>query len=274
MDERKLKLRVDLMMEGKSSMLYWYPKIKNLAIPQPRTVIVELEERKELDDMLDGDFSALDKYWEEIRKKAREIGFPLFMRTDLSSGKHEYKRSCYVEKLEDIRSHLFRIIDLSGLGLIGMPYKAIVFREFIPLDSKFTAWKDLPVARERRYFVNDGKLLCHHPYWFQDAIERVEYTVNKPPFPDYSRLFSEFEISPDNIKKKGWREELQELNIETVEEIELLTKYAETVGEILNGYWSVDFAKGENGVWYLIDCAMGLESFHVEDCPQKDEMER
>ncbi len=37
------------MVESKSSLLYWYPKIKNLNIPVPRTEIIKLTP-KEIDN--------------------------------------------------------------------------------------------------------------------------------------------------------------------------------------------------------------------------------
>ena len=31
----------------------------------------------------------------------------------------------------------------------------------------------------------------------------------------------------------------------------------------LEGKWSVDFAKGKNGLWYLIDMALAENSYHM-----------
>lgn len=41
---------------------------------------------------------------------------------------------------------------------------------------------------------------------------------------------------------------------------------AELIGEVLPGYWSVDFCKGVDDKWYLIDMAAGKLSWHPNDC--------
>lgn len=101
----------------------------------------------------------------------------------------------------------------------------------------------MPVASERRYFINKGQIQCHHPYWILDSIH---------------------DPSVDN-----WRELLTELNEETPEEVKLLSKYALSVAEILEGYWSVDFALSNKGEWYLIDMAKGEDSFHNDQCSNR-----
>lgn len=37
------------------------------------------------------------------------------------------------------------------------------------------------------------------------------------------------------------------------------TLFGRVMGE---GYWSVDFAKGQDGTWYFIDMAEGDQSWH------------
>ena len=38
----------------------------------------------------------LEKALETVRVEAKAFGFPVFMRTDLVSGKHDWKNSCFV----------------------------------------------------------------------------------------------------------------------------------------------------------------------------------
>ena len=68
------------------------------------------------------------------------------------------------------------------------------------------------------------------------------------------------------IPESEWLPLLRELNTQTDDEIQLLTDYAERIGKVLGGYWSIDFAKGRNGTWYFIDAARGEVSYHVPDC--------
>lgn len=95
--------------------------------------------------------------------------------------------------------------------------------------------------------MRDGKVEYHFAYWVPEAIERSLGNWESEP--------------PEN-----WRELLAELAQETLGEVELLTGYAEKIGQVLGDYWSVDFAQHEDGTWYLIDMGEGDRSFD----PRKD----
>ena len=96
----------------KNSLLYWYPLIKDLGIKTPETEIVVLNKQSsELMGIMDGDWSSIEPQMPEIISAARKIGFPLFMRTDEYSGKHQWKNTCYVEKEEDLNSHIYDLFE-------------------------------------------------------------------------------------------------------------------------------------------------------------------
>jgi len=242
---------IDLIGNPRNSLLYWYPKIRNLGIPTPRTKTVKLS--KEEIKLCRGEMlppGLVDK----VKNLLRKFEYPVFIRTDLSSGKHSWKKSCFVRSEKDIRGNLHEVIILNLLsGLFGLPFRAIAVREYIPLDSKFVGFLgDMPVARERRYFIRDGKVQCRHPYWVEDAVAQgtISYSWNKLP--------------------QNWREILKEINTETEEEVKLLTSYAEKVAMVLEGYWSVDFAKAKDGRWILIDMGLGDVSYHFDGCKFKN----
>lgn len=90
---------------------------------------------------------------------------------------------------------------------------------------------------ERRYFIRDGQVTEHYPYWPAMAIT---------------------ENNPDHV---NWQELLAELNDEPKSEIEELTKQAQIIASTLPGYWSVDFAQHVDGRWFLIDMALGERSW-------------
>ena len=234
------------MQVNKNSMLYWYPKIKDLPIPMPKTIIWEIP-KKYFPEIWWNEglvLKMLEENGKEIKEIAKKIGYPLFLRTDLASGKHGWEKTCYVEKEEDLLNHAFEVIEFNMIAdLVGLPFRALVFREFIEMDWKFKAfYGNLPISPERRYFIKNGRVVEHFPYWIEDAIEK-----------GVSRNL------PEN-----WRELLKEINKETEEEVKLLTKYAEMVAKRLKGYWSVDFCRARDGTWYLIDMAIGEESWKPE----------
>jgi hypothetical protein len=236
------------MVEDKNSLLFWFPRIKDLGIPYPKTEIVLFSENgSEYIQYIETSNFLPSKFLEELIDKAKLIGYPLFMRTDYISCKHSFHNYWipYIKNVYDLArvSNFFEESINCGFGL---PLHAFVLREFLELDYRFKAFSGMPIARERRYFIRDGAVVCHHAYWPEEAI----------------RFFSEVE------EPQGWQSQLQELNIESQEEVDLLTEYATKVANALEGYWSVDFAYGKNGIWYLIDMATGEESWHP-DCEFK-----
>ena len=228
---RQLSKEKRLELNRESSFVKWYPKIKDLDIPMPKTIIVKVPTSEE-----------------EIEAKVEEIGFPLFMKTDMVAGKHHWDDMCYVEDLKYLDHQIELLVDhhcFIDWELAPLPIEALVFREYIELNSYFKAFDGTPIAKERRYFIDDGKVICHHPYWPVDAIRfwKVDEPVN-------------------------WKDMLMELNEESEDEIDLLTKYAELVASVLKEDWSVDFAQGKDGTWYLIDLARKDISWHP-DCKFK-----
>jgi hypothetical protein len=231
-----------LKAENQDSMLYWHPLIKDLPIPQPKTLFVMLNE-EEIKNLYDE--SVPQTVTEKVKVACDSLGYPCFLRTDLASGKHSWKKSCFIDGETELWEHIFEVTEFNLMAdIMGLDFKAFAVREFIPMDSKFTAfYGDMPVNAERRYFVKDGKIICHHPYWIEEAI--VE---SKTP------------------SVSNWREIVKELNTETPEEIELLASYAKMVADKISGSWSVDFCKAKDGCWILIDMATAQRSWHPEDC--------
>jgi len=234
-------------MNDNDSMLVWFPKIKDLPIPQPETEIVVIKNRNDIVKLCDGDFSPLEKQWGEIICKARKIGFPLFMRTDHLSGKHSWKNTCFVEKEEDLKTHISSLVEESFCAdILGVPVNALVFRKYIEMECKFRAFRDMPVNTEIRFFINDGEILCNHFYWIDDAFERAS---RKPP---------------------NWKELLREMkdSITGKEFFSLKNDCRKVAERFPEGYFSVDFCKGKDGKFYLIDMASGKNSWHP-DCVEK-----
>jgi len=235
-----------IVITDKNSLLYWYPKIKDLPIPQPRTEIYVIPEAT-LAKLMEENMENLDLV--EVNKVAGRIGFPLFCRTDQASNKHFWDRASYIGKIDDMKSHIFEVISHNLCAdILGLPFKALVFREYIPMASEYTAfYGSMPVSPERRYFIENGKVLCHHPYWVEEAI-----------------------VNPST---PNWRDLSRRMNTETPEEIELLTKHAELVSSMFEGFWSVDFCKAKDGRWILIDMALGEDSWHQIGCSHNRTME-
>jgi len=220
-----------------SSMDYWFPKTKDLPIPQPRTEVALKEGTVSWMEFLDTP-KIFDGQVEHLRSKAKELGYPLFVRTDQSSAKHSYINTCKVESEDRLMRNIYCLIEENIMCDLNI--QTLYFRDFIELDSVFTAFNKIPIAPERRYFVKDGEILCHHPYWPEDAIK-----------------------DPDH---EDWESRLRGINFEETCEVILLKRYATIISMAVPGCWSVDFAKAKNGVWYFIDMADARLSWHPKDC--------
>ncbi len=233
--------------QANSSMVFFWERIKDLSIPMPRTTIIEADRFKFSNYLDKGKINS--RILNKIRKIIKEeYSYPIFIRTDATSGKHSWSKSCYIEKEENLEANILYLIELNEMAdFMGLPYKALLIREYIPMATGFTAFNGkMPVNPERRYFVKDGKVICHHPYWPEDAIIKggVEPSIY------------------------NWKQILKRMNTETTEEIKLLTKHAELISKTILGHWSIDFCKGNDGAWYLIDMADHYCSWHPK-CNKK-----
>ncbi|GAB6875560.1 ATP-grasp domain-containing protein [Thermaerobacter litoralis] len=224
-----------------SNLTYWWPRTAHVNVPKPRTVIVA-DCGRALREAVTKDRPLPPALRAELEAAAASIGYPVFMRTDAAAAKHSWRQTCFVECREDLVPNLFRLVEENLLAdILGLPFTAVVFREVLPLDARFVAFHGrLPIAPERRYFVRDGRVETHYPYWPEAAIRPCQET-------------------PAN-----WRERLRAINQETPEEVALLTTYAERIGAALPGYWSVDFARTKAGTWYWIDAARGELSWRPD----------
>ena len=219
-----------------SSMLYWWPRVKHLDIPMPRTEIILQKESKEWIKVLN--MGALSRKEHGVLKQtAANIGYPCFMKTDMFSSKHNYLTTCHVTDESALYANLFTLATDSYLNEIEV--NAIVLREHLDLIAPFNAFQDLPIAKERRYFAEDGQIMNHQPYWPEEAITHSEQ-------------------SP---LTENWKEELQKINHENPDEIKLLSHYASRLSRELDGPWSFDFAQATDGTWYFIEAARAIDSY-------------
>lgn len=179
-----------------------------------------------------------------ITEAASRLGYPVFLRSDLTSHKQAWERASFAISQDVLFENLRNVVSYSILaGNSQFSTTAVILREYVPLWSSFTAFSGrLPIAAERRYFIFAGKVLCHHPYWAEDMIR--------------------------NPSVSCWRGLLKTLNQESAEEISLLQSYAELVGDRVRGAWSIDFARTRGGSWILVDMAPARRSSRPDpDCP-------
>lgn len=225
----------------------WFPPLQATGVLVPRTAVIKTD--LPLIELCDGkEPEGFEAFLAEMKAAAIEMGLPIFLRTGFGSDKHSWKHSCFVEDLDDLKHHIGGLVSWSCMvDFFGLPTSTWVIREFLSLRHEFTAFQGMPVAREFRCFVRDGKLECLHPYWPARSI----ITPSRPEWQDI--------LEAQQTLQPGERETLQAL--------------AEQAGQPFLGLWSIDLAQHADGRWLVTDLAVGEKSFHWEECERVEKRE-
>lgn len=104
-----------------------------------------------------------------------DMGWPCFLRTDRTSGQHNWSRTCYFADAKHIPAHVGEIVLLSEMvglsGCHGTPGRCGSSSR--PSRRCVPHFGDMPVCREFRFFVVvDGAIKCGHEYWPRHAPEQ------------------------------------------------------------------------------------------------------
>lgn len=222
----------------------WFPKLKEgieaceCSIKLPETHIIKTD--ADLLRLFETDLKPIegyDKLLTDIDTAAQKVGYPFFLRTGYTSGKHYFTDTCYVSKPEDIQKSVRNLVEYGEMtSFIGLPFDTWVVRELLPVTPAFIAFKGLPITTEIRYFVLSGEVKYSVPYWPVDAIKRPSC--------------------------EDWEDKLFEANTLNDEDKQLLDEQTQIVACIFEDSdgWSVDWVKTDKG-WYLIDMALSYRSW-------------
>lgn len=233
-------------LRQKACITNWFPQIEAAGLPVPKTIVFRTE--CELIRLCDGEMPPqYDAFLSRLKEAVDQIGLPAFLRTGLTSAKHSWKKSCYLTDINRLSAHVAEIVEFSLCAdIFGLDIDVWVVREMLPTKPAFYAFRgDMPITKERRYFVSGDTVLCSHPYWPEEA---------------FSRDGREYAADPN------WQQLLALLNEDTEQdksELEALTRRA---GMAVSGAWSVDWLWTERG-WFLTDMAPAETSYHWEGCP-------
>lgn len=231
---------------NRNSAKIWFPAVEKAGLPVPRTLMLNYDHRL-IAAACEGEASApikaeIDRVNKVVLEAATQIGFPVFIRTDLTSAKHSGPRNYCARTSSDLARVVYRTIEDSELKLMFAPCsEALMVRQFLDLPGAFTAFGGLPISREYRFFADGKRVICHHPYWPEEA-------------------FDEFSKAPASAK-----ELLARLYADAAPQqlFELAVKAAAAVGD---GAWSIDFAQDRSGKFWLLDMARAEDSYHFPGC--------
>ena len=233
-------------LSNPNNMTNWFPKLVKTGVNIPKTKLVNVDYQA-INDLVEKklDTKAVIDFTENLKKALEEIGYPAFVRSSYSSNKHDWKDTCLIQRDSDLVSHLYEIAYYDAFASRFATIFAV--RELIDTKAHFYAFDGkIPITKERRYFVNDGEVVCHHPYWPEESI-----------------------MDPRDIKNNcvsDWKEKLEDMNFESKDEVGYLSELSKKVSKNFEGFWSVDWLNSKDGTWYCIDMALGNMSYHWKNC--------
>lgn len=227
----------------KTALSWWFPKIEAAGLPVPRTTLLTIPDdaAKSIWEVFDGKPAggAGRPFFDAIRAAAESFGYPCFLRTDYTSGKHSWEDTCLLASTADIPRHVYAIAEFSECAdMIGLPWSVWAVRELLPTRPLGVCrdYGNMPICREFRFFVDDGAVRCWHPYWPLDSLE----AGGAPSTLDYESLCR-------------------------VDDESHLVAIAEAACRAVGGSWSVDILDTARG-WFVTDMAEANRSFHWPDC--------
>jgi ATP-grasp domain, R2K clade family 3 len=238
---------------NKTALSYWFPLIEAAGLPVPKTRIIKMPQAAQEDffkafDGEEGDGQA-KAFAKTLEIAGYEFGYPLFLRTDFTSAKHSWNKACFVAEPEKMITHIWEIIEYSEVhDMLGdLPWDTFVLREMLPTIPLAVCprYGNMPVCREFRFFVRDGEIICAHPYWPKESLQKGGCNAD--------RELMENLFFPDD------RSELQDL--------------AKRAGRAVGGAWSVDILETKRG-WFVTDLAEASKSFHWEGCAHQHDFPR
>lgn len=242
----------------RTALSYWFPLIEAAGLPVPRTKIFKMPRDAQevvlagMDGRDGGD--GLLKFARDIAQAIYadpDMGFPLFLRTDHTSGKHDWSRTCFVQQDEVLANHIFALAEYSEIvDIMGLPWETIVARELLPTIPFGTCpvYCDMPICREFRAFVDGGEVVCLHPYWPRKSLDQGGAILNAHEFRKLSTL-------------------------RDVAELEAVRDLASRAGSAVGGAWSVDILETRRG-WHVTDMAEAHRSYHWPDCEHEPRCRR
>lgn len=238
----------------RTALSYWFPKIEAAGLPVPRTKIFKMpaDAQQVIWNALDGKTDAgtpLLDFARHVAAESADLGYPLFLRTDHTSGKHDWKDTCFVAGPDDLPKHMLGIAEYSEMSsLMGMPWTTWVAREMLPTIPLGVCphFGNMPVCREFRVFVDGPEIICHHAYWPLHALHQGGCDMTEE---EHADLCHRQDALPD------------------------ILALASKAGKTCGGAWSVDVLDTARGL-FVTDMAEAHKSFHWPDCPHEERARR
>lgn len=235
---------------------HWFPVVAEM-LPEtmyPKTTIIPTGDLEDFYSVFDGkDSPTFKDLVTRLQAAAGELGYPVFLRNDMTSGKHVPGAPCIVHSPDAIGRGVFEIAEFEAMSFMqGVGNDVWCVREYLPVLASmraFKAWSakpGLPISRERRIIVRGGEVVDQFPYWPKKALNDATHMDGSALTPD------EFAVRFENISHV-YDHDLREIS-----------EWSEAIARALTGDWSVDWMYTATG-WCLIDMAEADKSWIADD---------
>ena len=173
---------------------------------------------------------------------------PLFLKGYTFSNKFTFS-DCIIRSLDPLKVGQQALNIAYSAMCVGANYQAgFAIREFIDPDCQLPKiYGGMPLHTEFRAFYNfdTKKLLAVYPYWDKETMLSNLYGFDKDTFADYANV-------------------LEGRFAGSIVEVTKLAEHQLRLVGGLHGIWSVDFMKDVSGKVWLIDAAVGCQSYYYE----------
>jgi len=230
------------MQRSPNDLAEWYPLIKDI-VPTPKTEIIDIRDIHLL-PIIDGEAQKeMETAVNRVKDAVKKIkGYPCFFRTGLTSNKHSWIETCFLDDENRIGQHIYNLTEFSAMADVFGPsidVDTLVVRELLFVDPVFFAFRDMPITLEMRIFVDNGEVVYIQPYWPKEVFEG--YVDDNTIKDNISYLHNIDKYALSYIKEKS---------------IEMNKK--------VPGYWSIDWLCDSNKNWWMTDMALGKDSYKYD----------
>ncbi len=149
------------------------------------------------------------------------------------------------------------------VDFLGLPTDVWAVRELLPTRPlcHLPCYDGMPLVPEVRCFIENGEVVCWHPYWPEGAI--------REGFPrECENPRSLLDPSVPAVFRSKLPENFEEIvrachDLDPSEFLPIAQRVADHFRA--DGAWSVDLLPTDRG-WFVTDMALAEESFHWPEC--------
>jgi hypothetical protein len=124
---------------------------------------------------------------------------PFIVKGQTNSFKHRWSDTMYAPTKRDAIEIKYK---LSLDSLIGQ--QDIFFRRYVPLVTYMQGFYDLPITKEFRFFVLDGKILCGAYYWSSHTQDLLDAGIKIPSADEVPKAFLETCLDKIGTSARGY----------------------------------------------------------------------